>query len=601
MIGQDVVFNERIATEAEGQTQLLFVDESSMTVGPNSDLTIDQFVYDPKSGGGKLAMSATKGLLRFVGGKLSKQDEAVTLRTNSATLAIRGGAFIANIGGDGRLTAIFIYGRGLTITGVNGVSQSVQRPGFEITVAGRGAAPSAPTPTPPGELDQLLAQLDGRSGGTGGAQIIPTEQTVSSSGVSQTISGNFNASVQQATAQLQTATAPTVNPATVLTNTTGQSTTSLSLNCALQANCTAQAMQVATTVSGQPVGGSNSVLLNNNNNVTPPVTLVYAGRLKNTNGNGTARGFAGQGGTADFPYSGGTLTFPPGQPQNGVFNANFGSLGTISFPLVPGTNSVQGTSSLLGPVSGTSFLSPDNSFFYASLVPTNAPTERGFIFGGTAVGSSFTAPTGTPRNFAFNVQPDAALQSAIPFVRNQAGGALPNASVSPFLVVSPANTAFGDASTNSAARGLQASLAISGQGANQQSAIAVTTGTFGPQQSSGQPMFLGQMRGASQLSAFSPPTRLSASVSSTVDGAGNSIYGNPNAISGFVLDQTQFNTPGNGVVTTPVIPSTASEVQLNGNTATYGFAQPALPTGTPAGIGTPTRETRRRSPETSAG
>jgi hypothetical protein len=112
-----VVFNERIATQAEGQTQLLFLDESSMTVGPNSDLTIDQFVYDPKTGGGKLAMSATKGLLRFVGGKLSKQDEAVTLRTNSATLAIRGGAFIVNMGADGRLTAIFIYGRGLTITG----------------------------------------------------------------------------------------------------------------------------------------------------------------------------------------------------------------------------------------------------------------------------------------------------------------------------------------------------------------------------------------------------------------------------------------------------------------------------------------------------
>jgi trimeric autotransporter adhesin len=117
VIGQEVVFNERIATQAEGQTQLLFLDESSMTVGPNSDLTIDQFVYDPKTGGGKLAMSATKGLLRFVGGKLSKQDEAVTLRTNSATLAIRGGAFIVNMGADGRLTAIFIYGRGLTITG----------------------------------------------------------------------------------------------------------------------------------------------------------------------------------------------------------------------------------------------------------------------------------------------------------------------------------------------------------------------------------------------------------------------------------------------------------------------------------------------------
>jgi hypothetical protein len=427
VIGQEVVFNERIATQAEGQTQLLFLDESSMTVGPNSDLTIDQFVYDPKTGGGKLAMSATKGLLRFVGGKLSKQDEAVTLRTNSATLAIRGGAFIVNMGADGRLTAIFIYGRGLTITGVNGVSQTVQRPGFEVVVAGRGAAPSAPAPASSAELNQLLAQLDGRSGSSGGAQTVPTEQTVASSGVSQTISGNFNASLQQATAQFQTVTAPTVNPTTVLTNTTVQSATSLSLNCAIQVTCTSQAQVVATTVSGQPVGGSNSVVLGGTTApitpTTPPVTLVYAGRLKNTNGNGTARGFVAQGGTADIPYSGGTLSFPAGQPQNGVFNATFGNLGTISFPLVPGTNSFQGTSSQLGPVSGTSFLSPDNSSFYASLVPTNAPTERGFIFGGTAVNPSFYQPTGQTRILAFNVQPDAALQSAVPFIRNQAGGA----------------------------------------------------------------------------------------------------------------------------------------------------------------------------------
>jgi len=54
VIGQDVIFNEHITTAETGQTQLLFLDESSMSIGPNSDLTIDQFVYDPKSGTGKL-------------------------------------------------------------------------------------------------------------------------------------------------------------------------------------------------------------------------------------------------------------------------------------------------------------------------------------------------------------------------------------------------------------------------------------------------------------------------------------------------------------------------------------------------------------------
>ena len=74
-------FNERIATGALGQTQILFLDESAMTIGPNSDLVIDEFVYDPKTGTGQLAMSATRGVLRFVGGKLSKQDEGVRVRT----------------------------------------------------------------------------------------------------------------------------------------------------------------------------------------------------------------------------------------------------------------------------------------------------------------------------------------------------------------------------------------------------------------------------------------------------------------------------------------------------------------------------------------
>ena len=90
VLGQDVVFNERITTETGGQTQILFVDESTLSVGPNANMVIDQFVYDPNTGTGKFAASLTRGVFRFVGGKLSKQDNAVTLRTPVATIGIRG-------------------------------------------------------------------------------------------------------------------------------------------------------------------------------------------------------------------------------------------------------------------------------------------------------------------------------------------------------------------------------------------------------------------------------------------------------------------------------------------------------------------------------
>src|SRR5437660_9427625 len=152
VIGQDVVFNERITTGPLGQTQLLFLDESAMTIGPNSDLTIDQFVYDTKSGTGQLAMSASRGLLRFVGGKLSKQEDGVSLRTSTATIAVRGGAFLLDLTSDGRMEAIFIYGRALTVTGAGGLTQTLARPGYAIGIAGPGGAPSAPFPVPPGRI-----------------------------------------------------------------------------------------------------------------------------------------------------------------------------------------------------------------------------------------------------------------------------------------------------------------------------------------------------------------------------------------------------------------------------------------------------------------
>ena len=257
IIGQEVVFNERIATTEVGQTQLLFLDESSLSVGPNSDLTIDQFVYDPHTGTGKLAMTTTRGLLRYVGGKLSKQDDAVTMRTSTATLAVRGGAFLLDQKADGSLQAVFIYGRGLTVTGAGGASQTLQRPGFAVTVAGPGAAPSAPFPAPPGQLAQLLNQLDGRPGATGGARIVPTDQAVVASGVAQTISGNIAASVQQARTQVQVqvqARAQTasqsaaLNVASAQTNIAQQSTSTLALNSVTQPNSRAPLATIGTLV-----------------------------------------------------------------------------------------------------------------------------------------------------------------------------------------------------------------------------------------------------------------------------------------------------------------------------------------------------------------
>ncbi len=164
-IGQPIVFNERVATSASGQTQILFRDGSTLSVGPDSDLVVDQFVYDPNAGAGKLAMSATRGVFRFVGGRVSKLGgEPVTLRTPAGVIGIQGGIFLATITTGGSLTAVFVYGTQLTVTARNGVTAAVRRPGFAVTVDGPQANPSAPFPAPRGLLAGLVGQFEGPPG-----------------------------------------------------------------------------------------------------------------------------------------------------------------------------------------------------------------------------------------------------------------------------------------------------------------------------------------------------------------------------------------------------------------------------------------------------
>ena len=254
VLGGDVVFKERITTSTLGQTQVLFLDKSAMTVGPNSDVTIDEFVYDPNTGTGKLAMSAAHGVMRFIGGKLSKNEKAVSLLTPTGVLAVRGGIFLASVGSTGT-DVTFLYGQGLTVSNPAG-TQLLTRPGYMVTISSRNTPPSEPRPAPPGATAALLSQLDGRSGGTGGAQRTPTDQTVVTSGIATTISGNVMANVLAAT-QAAVQQQPTRSqPPT--TNTTSVQTLGNVQSVQAQSDPVVVSSATNPTPAGAPVENQNS-------------------------------------------------------------------------------------------------------------------------------------------------------------------------------------------------------------------------------------------------------------------------------------------------------------------------------------------------------
>ena len=84
----DVYHNELIETEEESATKLIFLDETNLTLGPESSVVLDRFVFDPDPSKASLVMTATKGIFRFASGKLPKS--AYRLHTPAATIGIRG-------------------------------------------------------------------------------------------------------------------------------------------------------------------------------------------------------------------------------------------------------------------------------------------------------------------------------------------------------------------------------------------------------------------------------------------------------------------------------------------------------------------------------
>ena len=143
-VGDGVVYQERIRTEAGGRAEILFLDRSSLNVGPDADVVIDDFVYSPQNGTGTLAISATKGVLRYIGGAISKNEDSVTINTPTAVIGIRGGIAVVEVGTDGTTRALFVYGREMTIQAHGGEIVRITRPGFASSIGKNAARPSTP-------------------------------------------------------------------------------------------------------------------------------------------------------------------------------------------------------------------------------------------------------------------------------------------------------------------------------------------------------------------------------------------------------------------------------------------------------------------------
>lgn len=172
--GEDIFLEDAIKSGVRSGMQILLLDETVFTIGPESELVVDEFVYDPNTSAGKLSARVTKGVFRFVSGKIAKERPSnMNVQLPSGNLGVRG-TMAAGSSDAVTKSSLVLLGEGPeNDTGDQpgafqvcnaGSCVDVHRAGFGTRIDGPDSPPTPPFRVPQDELDALTRAVSDPQG-----------------------------------------------------------------------------------------------------------------------------------------------------------------------------------------------------------------------------------------------------------------------------------------------------------------------------------------------------------------------------------------------------------------------------------------------------
>jgi hypothetical protein len=87
-----------LRTGADGRIGVVLRDDTRLSLGPESEIQIDRFVFAPAQGRLGLVVKMARGIMAFVSGNIAKlSHDAVRVETPVAILGVRGTRLLANV------------------------------------------------------------------------------------------------------------------------------------------------------------------------------------------------------------------------------------------------------------------------------------------------------------------------------------------------------------------------------------------------------------------------------------------------------------------------------------------------------------------------
>jgi len=97
-LGTPVFQGSLLQTGPKGSMGVTFKDNTVMSFGPDTQLTVDEYLYAPSQGKLKLGTQLTRGTLNYISGSIAKlKPEAVSVGTPTGTIGVRGTHFVVKV------------------------------------------------------------------------------------------------------------------------------------------------------------------------------------------------------------------------------------------------------------------------------------------------------------------------------------------------------------------------------------------------------------------------------------------------------------------------------------------------------------------------
>jgi len=168
--GDKIYFGDSVIVKDKSNSQILLLDETVMSVGSNSEIKIDEFVYDPKTKDGKILSQIKSGSMKVLTGGVSEKNPAnLEIKVPAGTIGTRGTEFQATVDAANSQSKILLIGPGPdnslglrpgAVEVENNLGKVLLDKPFLFTQMSATTAPQAPIPVPQNELKQFQQRLE---------------------------------------------------------------------------------------------------------------------------------------------------------------------------------------------------------------------------------------------------------------------------------------------------------------------------------------------------------------------------------------------------------------------------------------------------------